>query len=95
MPELAKMFRRSQDSQCGVGEEVAADNHSSSGGAMSIEERKMSRTDSRWKAEILNLYRSAGSQRSQTDEQRDIDYQTGVMMACLAIWDRVTGETLV
>jgi hypothetical protein len=62
---------------------------------MSIEERKMSRPDSRWKAELLNLYRTAESQRSETDEQRDIDYQTGVMMACLAIWDRVTGETLV
>jgi hypothetical protein len=62
---------------------------------MSIEERKMFRPDSRWKAEILNLYRTAESQRSETDEQRLIDYQTGVMMACLAIWDRVTGETLV
>jgi hypothetical protein len=62
---------------------------------MSIEERKMFRPDSRWKAEILNLYRTAESQRSETEEQRDIDYQTGVMMACLAIWDRVTGEQLV
>jgi hypothetical protein len=96
VPELAKMFGRSQDSQCGVGEEVAADNHSDSEEEiMSIEERKMSRPDSRWKAEILNLYRTAESQRSETDEQRDIDYQTGVMMACLAIWDRVTGEQLV
>ena len=62
---------------------------------MSIEERKMFRPDSRWKAELLNLYRRAESQRSQTDEQGDIDYQTGVMIACLAIWNRVTGETLV
>lgn len=62
---------------------------------MSIEERKMSRPDYRWKAEILNLYHTAESQRSETEEQRDIDYQTGVMMACLAVWDRVTGETLV
>jgi hypothetical protein len=64
-------------------------------GAMSIEERKMFRPDSRWKAELRNLYRTAESQRSETEEQRDIDYQTGVMMACLAIWDRVTGEQLV
>jgi hypothetical protein len=76
--------------------EVAADNHSDSEEEiMSIEERKMFRPDSRWKAELLNLYRTAESQRSETEEQRDIDYQTGVMMACLAVWDRVTGETLV
>ena len=61
---------------------------------MSIEERKMFRPDSRWKAELRNLYRTAESQRSETEEQRDIDYQTGVMMACCAIWNRVTGETL-
>ena len=62
---------------------------------MSIEERKMTRPDSRWKAELLNLYRTAESQLSETDEQRLIDYQTGVMMACLAVWNRVTGEQLV
>jgi len=62
---------------------------------MSIDEHKTTRPDSRWKAEILNLYRTAESQRSETDEQRLIDYQTGVMMACLAVWNRVTGETLV
>ena len=62
---------------------------------MSIEEKKMSRPDSRWKAELLNLYRSAESQRTESSEAGDINYQTGVMMACCAIWNRVTGETLV
>jgi hypothetical protein len=64
------------------------------GESMSIEERKTSRPDSRWKAEILNLYRTAESQRSESSEAGDINYQTGVMMACCAIWNRVTCETL-
>ena len=62
---------------------------------MSIEERKMFRPDSRWKAEILNLYRTAEIQRSEAEDAVNIEYQTGVMMACLAVWNRVTGETLV
>jgi hypothetical protein len=62
---------------------------------MSIEERKMSRPDSRWKAELLSLYRSAESVRSEMTNARDKDYQTGVMRACCAIWHRVTGEQLV
>jgi hypothetical protein len=65
------------------------------GKIMSIDERKMSRPDSRWKAEILNLYRTAESQRSDAEDAVNIEYQTGVMMACLAVWNRVTGETLV
>jgi len=65
------------------------------GESMSIDERKMSRPDSRWKAEILNLYRTAESQRSDAEDAVNIEYQTGVMMACLAVWNRVTGETLV
>ena len=62
---------------------------------MSIEERKMSRPDSRWKAELLNLYRSAESLRSEATDPREAEYQTGVMRACCAIWHRVTGEQLV
>jgi hypothetical protein len=62
---------------------------------MTIEERKMSRPDSRWKAELLNLYRSAESLRAAIPTAANVDYQTGVMTACLAIWNRVTGETLV
>jgi hypothetical protein len=62
---------------------------------MSIEERKMSRPDSRWKAELLNLYRTAESGRSEITDAENVEYQTGVMMACLAVWNRVTGETLV
>ena len=61
---------------------------------MSIDERKMSRPDSRWKAEILNLYRSAESCRREITDAENIEYQTGVMMACCASWNRVTGETL-
>jgi hypothetical protein len=64
------------------------------GAQMSIEERKMSRPDSRWKAEILNLYRTAESQRSEATGWPDAEYQAGVMTACCAIWNRVTGETL-
>ena len=62
---------------------------------MSIEERKMSRPDSRWKAEMLNMYRAAESCRSEITEAQNIEYQTGVMTACLAIWYRVTGEQLI
>jgi hypothetical protein len=62
---------------------------------MTIEERKMSRPDSRWKAELLGLYRSAESNRSQTTDEHEHHYQTGVMTACLTIWHRVTGEALV
>jgi hypothetical protein len=65
------------------------------GETMSIEERKMFRPDSRWKAEILNLYRTAEIQRSEAEDAVNIEYQTGVMMACLAVWIRVTGEQLV
>ena len=61
---------------------------------MTIEERKMSRPDSRWKAELLNLYRSAKSNRSETTDVHERHYQTGVMTACSSIWNRVTGEQL-
>ena len=61
---------------------------------MSIEERKMSRPDSRWKAELLNLYRSAESNRSEATDESERHYQLGVMTACRSIWNRVTGETL-
>jgi len=59
-----------------------------------VEERKMSRPDSRWKAELLNLYRSAESARSEATDQRETEYRTGVMRACCAIWHRVTGKEL-
>jgi hypothetical protein len=62
---------------------------------MSIDERKMSRPDSRWRAEIMNLYRSAKSNRSETTDENERHYQTGVMTACSSIWNRVTGEQLV
>jgi hypothetical protein len=62
---------------------------------MTIEERKMSRPDSRWKAEIMNLYRSAESNRSETTDETEQHYQAGVMTACLTLWNRVTGERLV
>jgi hypothetical protein len=62
---------------------------------VSIEEQKMSRPDSRWKAELLNMYRSAESCRSEITEPENREYQAGVMAACLAIWYRVTGEQLV
>jgi hypothetical protein len=62
---------------------------------MTVEERKMSRPDSRWKAELLNLYRSAESLRAEIPEQMNAEYQAGIMMACSAIWHRVTGEALV
>ena len=61
---------------------------------MTIEERKMSRPDSRWKAELLGLYRSAESLRAEIPDAQSQEYQTGIMMACSAIWNRVTGETL-
>lgn len=61
---------------------------------MTVEERKMSRPDSRWKAELLNLYRSAESLRQEIRDAANVEYQTGVMMACSAIWHRVTGEAL-
>jgi hypothetical protein len=61
---------------------------------MSIDERKMSRPDSRWKAEIMNLYRSAESNRSEATDESERHYQFGVMRACCSIWNRVTGETL-
>jgi hypothetical protein len=62
---------------------------------MTIEERKISRPDSRWKAELLNLYRSAESLRAEIPEPMNAEYQAGIMMACSAIWHRVTGEALV
>ena len=62
---------------------------------MSIEERKMTRPDSRWKAELLGLYRSAESCLKEFPDRENVDYQTGVMLACSAIWYRVTGESLV
>jgi len=62
---------------------------------MTVEERKMSRPDSRWKAELLNLYRSAEGLRGEIPDAANVEYQTGVMIACSAIWHRVTGESLV
>ena len=62
---------------------------------MTIEERKMTRPDARWKAELLGLYRSAESQWRESLDACDRDYQSGIMMACAAIWNRVTGEQLV
>jgi hypothetical protein len=62
---------------------------------MSIDERKTTRPDSRWKAELRNLYRSAESNRSETTDETERHYQTGVMTACCSIWHRVTGEQLV
>ena len=62
---------------------------------MSIEEQKTSRPDSRWKAEIMNLYRSAKSNRSETRDETEYHYQTGVMTACCTIWNRLTGEELI
>lgn len=62
---------------------------------MTIEERKMSRPDSRWKAELLGLYRSAEGLRAEMPDEASQQYQTGIMMACSAIWHRVTGEALV
>jgi hypothetical protein len=61
---------------------------------MTIEEQKTSRPDSRWKAELRNLYRSAESNRSEATDENERHYQTGVMTACCSIWNRVTGETL-
>lgn len=55
----------------------------------------MVRTDVRWKAELLNLYRSAESLRAEIPDAQNQEYQAGIMMACAAIWHRVTGETLV
>jgi len=65
------------------------------GVAMTVEERKMTRPDSRWKAELLNLYRSAESLREEIPEAANMEYQTGIMMTCEAIWHRVTGGSLV
>jgi hypothetical protein len=62
---------------------------------MTIGEQKMSRPDSRWKAELRNLYRSAESNRSEAADETERHYQTGVMTACSSIWNRVTGEQLV
>ncbi len=62
---------------------------------MSIEERKTTRPDSRWKAELRNLYQSADSNRSDATDENERHYQFGVMRACCAIWHRVTGEQLV
>jgi hypothetical protein len=61
---------------------------------MAIEEQKTSRPDSRWKAELRNLYRSAESNRSEATDESERHYQTGVMTACCSIWNRVTGEQL-
>ena len=57
-------------------------------------EWQMVRTDVRWKAELLNLYRSAESLRAEIPDPENKEYQAGIMMACSAIWNRVTGETL-
>ena len=65
------------------------------GAMMTVEERKMSRPDSRWKAELLGLYRSAESNWSEATDEHERHYQTGVMIACSSIWNRVTGEQLV
>ena len=62
---------------------------------MTVEERKMTRPDSRWKAELLGLYRSAESLRTEIPDAQNQEYQAGIMMACAAIWHRVTGESLV
>jgi hypothetical protein len=62
---------------------------------MTIEQQKTSRPDSRWKAEIMNLYRSAKSNRSETRDETEYHYQTGVMTACCSIWNRLTGEELI
>ena len=62
---------------------------------MTVEERKMTRPDSRWKAELLGPYRSAESNRGETTDEHEHQYQTGVMIACSSIWHRVTGEALV
>ena len=63
---------------------------------MTVEERKkMSRPDSRWKAELLNQYRSAERLREEIPEAANMEYQAGIMLACSAIWHRVTGEALV
>jgi hypothetical protein len=62
---------------------------------MSIDEQKTTRPDSRWKAELRNLYRSAKSNRSEATDENERHYQTGVMTACCSIWFRVTGEQLV
>ena len=61
---------------------------------MSIEEGQMSRLDSRWKAELLNLYRTAKSHQSEATDEHERHYQTGVMTACSSLWNRVTGKTL-
>jgi hypothetical protein len=61
---------------------------------MTVEERKMTRPDSRWKAELIGLYRSAESLRAEIPDAANVEYQAGIMMACSAIWNRVTGETL-
>ena len=62
---------------------------------MSIDEQKTTRPDSRWKAELRNLYRSAESNRGEATDETEQHYQTGVMTACCSIWFRVTGEDLV
>ena len=62
---------------------------------MTTEERQMSRPDSRWKAELRNLYSSAESNRSEATDENERHYQFGVMRACCSIWNRVTGEQLV
>jgi hypothetical protein len=62
---------------------------------MAIEEQKTSRPDSRWRAEIMNLYRTAKSNRSEATDEHERHYQTGVMTACSSLWNRVTGEQLV
>ncbi len=53
------------------------------------------RPDCRWKAELLNLYRSAESCKVEIPDKDNIEYQSGVMAACFAIYHRVTGESLV
>jgi hypothetical protein len=91
----AKKFPGPALTTTGITGKTNADNHSGSGGIMTIEERKMSRPDSRWKAELRNLYRSAESNRSEATDENERHYQTGVMTACCSIWHRVTGEQLV
>jgi len=74
---------------------LAVDRNTDSGGIMSIDEQKTTRPDSRWRAELRNLYRSAESNRGEATDEKERHYQLGVMTACRSIWNRVTGEQLV
>ena len=56
---------------------------------------EISRPNSRWKAELLSLYRSDEACWQEIPDRANREYQAGVMAACSAIWHRVTGESLV